>query len=93
VSRLAGSDHRRVVVKTYGRGSLLGFLSPLIAFLMVARGMNGWEASAFRDMERDATEMIKKGYRVVSSDEHGFPVLGIAWFTVTYQLVEPPLSS
>jgi hypothetical protein len=80
-------------VKTYGRGSILGFLSPLLAYVMAARGMNGWEASAFRDMERDATEMARQGYRVVASEERGFPALGITWFSLTYELSDPPVPS
>ena len=76
-------------MKTYGRGSILGFLSPLLAYVMAARGLNGWETSAFRDMERDATEMARQGYRVVTSEERGFPAFGMAWFTVTYELRDP----
>jgi hypothetical protein len=38
----------RVIVKTYGRGSLLGLLSVPFAFLMASRGMNGWQESAAR---------------------------------------------
>jgi len=79
----------RHVVRTYGRGSVLGFLSPLLAYVMAARGMNGWEASAFRDMERDAGEMARQGYRVVATEERGFAALGITWFNVTYELSDP----
>jgi len=50
--------------------------------------MNGWQESAARDMEDDAVTMARRGYRVVASGEHGFPRLGIAYHTVTYQLVE-----
>lgn len=75
-----------VVVKTYGRGSLLGLLSLPFAFLMASRGMNGWKESAARDMEDDAVAMARRGYRVVASGEYGIPRLGITYFKVTYQL-------
>jgi hypothetical protein len=77
-----------VVVKTYGRGSLLGFLSIPFAFLMASRGMHGWQESAARDMEDDAVAMARQGYRVVKSGEYGIPLLGITYYKVTYQLVD-----
>lgn len=73
------------VVKTYGRGSFLAFLSPLLAAFMAVRGMNGWEQSSEQDMVRDAQAMQDRGYRVVSADEYRLPALGITWFRVTYQ--------
>jgi hypothetical protein len=76
-----------IVVKTYGRGSLVGLLSLPFAFLMASRGMNGWQESAARDMEGDAVEMARQGYRVASSGEYGIPLLGITYLKVTYQLV------
>jgi hypothetical protein len=75
----------RTIVKTYGRGSFLAFLSPLLAFFMARRGMNGWERSGERDMEADAIAMAAQGYRVVSADEYTLPMFGIAYFTVTYE--------
>jgi len=86
----AKSAPRRIVVKTYGRGSLLGLLGPIFAFLMASRGMNGWQQSAARDMERDAAEMTRRGYRIASSQEYGIPLLGITYQKVTYELVDPP---
>jgi hypothetical protein len=73
------------VTKTYGRGSLLGFLSPLLAYLMASMGMNGWERRAERQMEADVLSMQAKGYRVVSADEYTWGRFGIAWFKVTYE--------
>ena len=78
----------RVIVKTYGRGSLLGLLSVPFAFLMASRGMNGSQESAARDMEDDAVATARQGYRVVASGEYGIPLLGITYFKVTYQLVD-----
>jgi hypothetical protein len=77
-----------IVVKTYGRGSLLGPLSLSFAFLMASRGMNGWQESAARDMEDDAVAMARQGYRVVASGEYGMPRLGITYYKATYQLVD-----
>jgi hypothetical protein len=75
----------RTIVRTYGRGSFLAFLSPMLAFLMARRGMNGWERSGERDMEKDATAMAARGYHVVSADEYTLPVFGITYFKVTYK--------
>jgi hypothetical protein len=88
MGQLARGKHRSVVVKTYGRGSLLGLLSHPFAFLMASRGMNGWQESAAREMEDDAVAMARRGYRVVASGECGFPRLCITYFKVTYQLAD-----
>src|SRR6266496_6843334 len=53
---------RPTVVKTYGAGGFLGLLSPLLAFLMARKGMNGWQQSALREMEDDAVAMARQGY-------------------------------
>jgi hypothetical protein len=76
----------RTIVRTYGRGSFLAFLSPLLAFAMASRGLNGWEQSAAGEMQKDAIAMQQRGYRVISADEYTLPFLGIAWFKVTYEL-------
>jgi hypothetical protein len=76
------------VVKTYGHGSFLGLLSPLLAFLMVRQGMNGWQQSAMREMEDDAVAMARQGYRIASSDEVGIPLLGIIAYRVTYERMD-----
>jgi hypothetical protein len=73
------------VVRTYGRGSFLAFLSPLLAWLMASRGMNGWERSAEGEAQRDALVMEERGYRVVDAREYSIPALGIAWIKVTYE--------
>ena len=80
---------RRIVVKSYGRGSLLGLLSVPFALLMASRGMHGWQVAAAREMEDDAAAMARQGYRVVSSGEYGLPRLGITYCKVTYELVDP----
>ena len=85
IGQFEGGKRRRVIVKTYGRGSLLGLLSIPFAFLMASRGMHGWQESAARDMEDDAVAMTRQG---VSCGEYGMPRLGITYHKVTYQLVE-----
>lgn len=87
------SEPARVITKTYGRGSLLGLLSLAFAFVMASRGMRGWQESAARAMEDDAVEMAKRGYRIASSGEHGWPVFGITYYKVTYERVDAPASS
>ena len=79
----------RRVIRTYGRGSYLGFLSPILAYLMAARGMRGWQESTIAAMERDAIEMQRNGYRVVDTREAALPGLGIQSWTVTYELEAP----
>jgi hypothetical protein len=78
----------RTAVKTYGRGSFLGLLSPLLAYFMAARGMNGWERSTVQAMEKDAVEMARRGYRIVSTEETALPVFGMASYKVTYELID-----
>lgn len=78
-----------VVVRTYGRGSLLGALSPILAFFMASRGMRGWQESAIRDMEDDAVAMARRGYRVVTTQEYGSRPFGITYFKVTYRRDAP----
>jgi hypothetical protein len=87
------SEPPRVIARTYGRGSLLGLLSLPFAFLMASRGMRGWQESAARAMEDDAVEMAKQGYRIASSGEYGWPMLGITYYKVTYERVDAPAGS
>lgn len=76
----------RRIVKLYGLGSLMGAWSLLIAYVMAAGGMHGWRDSAMRDMEKDAIELEKRGYRVVSTNEYALPLFGMGYFKVTYEL-------
>jgi hypothetical protein len=87
------ANRDRIVVKTYGRGSFLGLLSPLIAYLMAARGMCGWEDSTFRAMEKDAVDMAQLGYRIASTEEATIPVFGVASYKVTYERIDPSRSN
>jgi hypothetical protein len=84
------SRTKRTVTKTYGRGNLLGLLSPFLAMFMVSAGMHGSRDAAAREMEDDAVAMARRGYRVVSSRERSLERFGISWYEVTYELVDPP---
>ena len=81
---------KRTVVKTYGRGNLLGLLSPLLAMFMVSAGLHGSRDAAAREMEDDAVAMARRGYRIASSRERTLQRFGISWYEVTYELVDPP---
>ena len=85
-SAISESGRRHgTVVKTYGRGSFLAFLSPLLSAFMAARGMDGWELAGRREMQADATAMQVRGFRVVDAEEFRIPALGVTWFQVTYE--------
>ncbi len=58
-------------------------LKPSVAYLAT-----GWQEKAQRDMEEDAPEMIRQGYRVVSTEERQVPAFGMYWLDVTYELVD-----
>lgn len=90
MGRTDAGSRERTIVKTYGRGSLLGFLSVPFAFLMARQGMHGWQESAVRAMEDDALAMARSGYRVVDTQQLGWPQLGIVYFRVTYELSDQP---
>jgi hypothetical protein len=84
------TEPQRTVIRTYGRGSFLGLLSPLLAAVMAAMGMHGWQEAALREMEDDAVAMAKGGYRVVSSGEYGIPAFGVVYYKVIYELDRSP---
>ena len=42
------------------------------------------------EMEDDAVAVARQGYRVVSSDEVGYPLLGIVAYRVTYERMDEP---
>jgi hypothetical protein len=87
--RLFGRGNQaRTVVRTYGRGSVLGLISPILAFFMASRGMDGWRQSAVRDMEKDMVAMARRGYRVAATEEREIPPFGISWYRVTYELAD-----
>lgn len=80
----------REVVRNYGRGGLLGLISPLFALLMARQGMNGWQQRARREMEDDAAAMARRGYRIVTAEEMTVPFFGITYYRVRYELADRP---
>lgn len=92
---LFGAKLRRVVVKEYGRDSILfAAINPLMTSLMVnVLGMKSPSGSADRialAMENDAVKMAQRGYRIVSTHEYEQPRLGVSYYKVTYELVDSP---
>ncbi len=86
---LFGATRPKSVTRTYGWGSFLAVVSLPVSWLMASRGMDGWRERAARDAEKGAVEMIRRGYRIVSAEEHSVPAFGIYWQKVTYELDEP----
>ena len=84
----------RRVVRTYGRDSLLLSANPLMSALQAALGVRVGlrsEAAVLATMERDADDMARRGYRVVSAEELTLPLMGSArgqatYYRVTYEL-------
>jgi hypothetical protein len=88
---------RKRVVKEYGRDSFLGLINPIMTFFILGARRADYRSN-YRDrlmqkMEKDAVEMARRGYRVVSSREYERPAFGISYLKVTYELVEPPNSA
>lgn len=89
---------KRVVVKSYGRDSLLLWVNPLIASLLVSMGLRVGlrsDAEVLDRMEKDALAMGERGYRVAASDQFDLAVIGApggkaSWYRVTYELAAPP---
>lgn len=86
---------KRVVVKEYGRDLIflsalnpIPGLSPLMTALMPLLLQGRLESQA-RAIEKDATLMAKRGYRVVSRHEYA-PRPGVAYHKVTYELINAP---
>jgi hypothetical protein len=88
------------VVKTYGRDALLVWWNPIIAAAMSMAGLRVGVLSndeVVSRMERDALEMLSRGYRVVSSDEKVLALLfppgkTTSYYTVTYRRESPPVA-
>lgn len=76
------------MTRIYGRGSLLGLLAPLLAYIMAAAGMRGWEEVARRQMEDDANRMARLGYRIETTEEVRLAAFGIVYYRVTYRRSE-----
>ncbi len=81
----------RRVIRNYGRDSLIGLLSPLLAAVATSMGARirlRSDAEVLAKMERDAIAMTRQGYRIASSMQYEIPFFGATWQKVTYELVE-----
>ncbi len=79
----------RTVVKTYGRDSLIALVNPLLALMARTFGFQlrlKSENQMALAMERDAVAMLRKGYRVTSSQQFEIAPFGATWHRVTYGL-------
>jgi hypothetical protein len=90
---LGPSAPRPVVVRQYGRDSLLVWanvlLAPLFAALGLRVGLQSDEQLAAR-IEADSTAMRKRGYLVASVETFTLPVVGAPghpanWYRVTFE--------
>lgn len=85
-------DQPRIVVRQYGRDSFLGMLSPIFAAVYVSvlgsQGRLRYESRLQEQMEQDAMEMRRRGYRIAASQEYEMPPFGIHYRKVTYELAE-----
>jgi hypothetical protein len=91
------SSPKGVVVREYGRDSLLVWanllLAPLFAALGLRIGLQSEDRLAAR-MEAEASAMRKRGYLVSSVETFTLPVVGAPthgahWYRVTYERVAP----
>ena len=87
-------ERKRIVVKEYGRDSFLGLANPILTFLAMGalgkRDRPGPPARVVAKMEKDAIDMDRAGYRIVSTQEYERATFGISYLKVTYELVDPP---
>ena len=93
-ARFGRSGPRPVVVREYGRDSLLVWanllLAPVFARLGLRIGLQSEERLAAR-IEADATAMRRRGYLVASVETFILPVIaaqeaGAHWYRVRYEL-------
>ncbi len=85
------SEPPRTVVRSYGRWSFLGLISPLLAILYVGRlRAEGRVVSEDPAVLHDIAEMAREGYRVVSMEQYELPLFGIDYRRVTFELAERP---
>ena len=91
------SEPKRLIVREYGRDSLLVWanllLAPLFAALGLRVGIQSEERLAAR-IEADAAAMRNRGYLVASTQTFSLPVIGAprqsaSWYRVTFELAAP----
>ena len=85
-------EGQRIVVRQYGRDSFLGMLSPVLAAVYVGvlgnQGRLRYETRLQEQMEKDAADMRRRGYRITESREYEMPPFGIHYRRVTYELID-----
>ncbi len=96
-SRRGSSEPRPIVVREYGRDSLLVWANLLLGWLFAALGLRVGvqsEEQLQARIEEDAAAMRKKGYLVTSTQMFSLPVIGAprttaTWYRVTFELGSP----
>jgi hypothetical protein len=96
--RFVGGEPAAVVVREYGRDSVLVWANLLMAPVFAALGMRVGlqsEARLAARIETDTAAMRKRGYRVTSVETFSLPVIGAPgqaanWYRVTYELSSRP---
>ena len=92
--RLGRSGPELVIVREYGRDSLLVWVNVLLAPVLAALGRRVGLQSEERlvaRIEADATEMRKRGYFVTKTERFALPLTAAPqfeaqWYRVTYEL-------
>ena len=88
------AKRKHIVVKEYGRDSFLGLINPIMTLLILCgrgtTGQSNYQARLMEKLEKDAAAMLKRGYRIASSREYERTTLGISYYKVTYELIDPP---
>jgi hypothetical protein len=89
-------ESRRVVVREYGRDSLLVWSNLLLGGLFAALGLRigiQSEEQLAERIEADAAAMRERGYLVASIQTFSLPVIGAHqtanWYRVTFELSSP----
>jgi hypothetical protein len=89
--RRVPAQPKPVVVKLYPSYILLGMLNPFMYLFMLAmQGVWGRLRSGAQEMDDDAVEMAKRGYRIHSVEELETALIRTPYLRVTYELVDPP---
>ena len=91
----------RTVVKTYGRDAFLLAWNPLAAAVMSSIGMRVGvrsEQQVIELMEKDALEMLGRGYRVADTHEVRVPLVlrpgkSTSYYRVTYERTDGPVAA